>query len=100
MEDDFADPNLTSVRGDIRDRSQLEQLFAAHRFGAVFHLAAILAHAVKDKRFLWESNVDGTRNIAELARAYRVPKVVSPLRTACGAPASTVRSPRRTRHDR
>lgn len=76
VEDDYEHPNLTAVRGDIRDRSQLEQLFAAHRFGAVFHLAAILAHAVKDKRFLWGSNVEGTRNIAELACAYRVPKIV------------------------
>lgn len=76
VEDNYEHPNLTSVRGDIRDRTQLDQLFAAHCFDAVFHIAAILAHAVKDKRFLWESNVDGTRNIAELACAYRVPKIV------------------------
>lgn len=69
-------PNLTSVRCDLRDRPALDAVFAAHRFDAVLHVAAVLAHAVKDERELWTSNVDGTRNVAELARAHGVGKVV------------------------
>jgi nucleoside-diphosphate-sugar epimerase len=69
-------PNLTTVRGDIRDRQAMEALFARHRFDCIFHCAAILAHDAKDREFLWSSNVDGTRRVAELAAEHRVPKVV------------------------
>lgn len=69
-------PRLCSVRGDIRDAGLLDQVFSRHRFDAVFHCAAILAHAVKDKEFLWGSNVDGTAALARLAAKYGVPKLV------------------------
>ena len=69
-------PNLTVVQGDIRDMKTLERLAKKHKFDAIFHVAAILAHAVKDKNFLWTSNVDGTRNVAELARKYKIKKIV------------------------
>jgi nucleoside-diphosphate-sugar epimerase len=68
--------NLTSIKGDIRNTDTLEKIFSQHKFDAVFHCAAILAHAVKDKNFLWTSNVDGTRNIAEFAKKYKVPSVI------------------------
>ncbi|MEM8882475.1 MAG: NAD(P)-dependent oxidoreductase [Planctomycetota bacterium] len=61
---------------DLRDREAVDAVFAAHSFDAVFHCAAMLAHAVKDKGFLWESNVDGTRHLAEAARARGVPRFV------------------------
>jgi nucleoside-diphosphate-sugar epimerase len=64
---DFTHPNLTAVRGDIRDAAMLRALFDEHRFPVVHHCAAILAHAVKDERVLWESNVDATGLIAEHA---------------------------------
>lgn len=69
-------PHLQSIRGDIRDPHTLKQIFSARPFAAVFHCAAILAHAVKDRHFLWSSNVDGTRHVADLARQYRIPKLV------------------------
>ncbi|MHC4848796.1 MAG: NAD-dependent epimerase/dehydratase family protein [Planctomycetota bacterium] len=53
---------------DLRDENAVQQVFEEHRFDAVFHCAAMLAHAVKDKNFLWESNVDGTRNLVDAAR--------------------------------
>ncbi len=68
--------NLSSVQGDIRDRDLLEKIHSKYKFDAVFHCAALLAHEVKDKKFLWSSNVDGTRNIADYAKKYSVPKVV------------------------
>jgi UDP-glucose 4-epimerase len=68
--------NLTVVQGDIRDRELLERIAGRHRFAAVFHLAAVLAHATGNRNFLWTSNVDGTRNIAELARLHRIPRVI------------------------
>jgi nucleoside-diphosphate-sugar epimerase len=74
--DEYSHPNLTSVQGDIRNVDTLESIFSKFKFDAVFHCAAILAHAVKDKNFLWTSNVDGTKNIAEFAKKYNVPRVV------------------------
>jgi len=73
---EFRHDRLIAVKGDIRDRAGLERLFAAHRFKSVFHCAAILAHAVRDKTFLWESKVDGTRNIAEAAVKYGARSIV------------------------
>ncbi len=67
---------LRSVRGDIRDAGRLDELFAQHRFDAVFHCAAILAHAVKDQKFLWSSNVEGTAVVARLTAKHHVPKLV------------------------
>lgn len=74
--DETRHPLLTSIQGDIRNRATLEPLFAAHRFDGIFHCAAVLAHAVKDRQFLWTSNVDATATLASLAVAHRVPKIV------------------------
>ena len=61
--DDTRHAQLVAIQGDIRNRATLEPLFAEHRFDGIFHCAAILAHAVKDRRFLWTSNVDATDTI-------------------------------------
>lgn len=76
VKDPATHANLTSLQADIRDVPAMEKVFAEHAVEAVFHCAAMLAHAIKDKRDLWTSNVDGTRNIAELAKKHKVPKVV------------------------
>jgi len=72
----MTDPMLRAVQGDIRDADLLGRLCAEHNFDAVFHCAALLAHAVKDKDFLWSSNVEGTRVLARVMAAHAVPKVV------------------------
>ena len=76
QKDDFIHPNLISLQCDIRNKKKLEEIFSEYKFNLVFHCAAILAHAVKDKKFLWESNVDGTRNIAECAKKYKTEKII------------------------
>ena len=66
-------PQLISIRGDIRDADLVTKIFADHRFDAVFHCAAQLAHGARiDEQLLWTSNVDGTRVLAEAARAAGV----------------------------
>jgi len=45
--DDDAHPALKSIRGDIRNESLMERIYSETPFDAVFHCAAILAHAVK-----------------------------------------------------
>ncbi len=74
--DDYTHPHFSAVQGDIRDRELLDGIFARNSFDAVLHIAAILAHGKVDERFLWTSNVDGTRNIAECAKKHKVPRVI------------------------
>jgi len=75
--DEFRHPNLISYKGDIRDAAFIEkEVFAAHSITAVFHCAAILAHDVSDESFLWTSNVDGTRVVAEASARHNVKHLV------------------------
>jgi UDP-glucose 4-epimerase len=68
--------NLESIQGDLRDESPLSQTFSSHKFAAVFHCAAMLAHGAMDEQLLWSSNVNGTRNVAEACRRFGVPTLV------------------------
>ena len=68
--DEAKHAHLTTLRGDIRDAALMDKLFAEHRFETVYHCAAILAHAAKDRRFLWTCNADGTRIIAACAKKF------------------------------
>ncbi len=63
---------LFAVQGDIRDGALLDRILAEHAIRSVLHCAAVLAHAVKDEAALWSANVDGTRTLAERARAHGV----------------------------
>jgi UDP-glucose 4-epimerase len=73
---EFSHPGLTTVQGDIRNMETLGRIFSQHAFDGILHCAAILAHGVKDHGSLWTSNVDGTRNVADMAIGYRVPRLV------------------------
>ncbi len=76
LKDETVHENLIPVQGDIRDRELLDRLFREYRFEVVYHCAAMLAHDVKDQKFLWESNVEGTRNLGELASQHSVRNLV------------------------
>ncbi len=68
--------SLTSLQGDLRDKSLVESVFHQQKFSAVFHCAAMLAHGAMDDDLLWTSNVDGTRNVADACLKYGVGKLV------------------------
>ncbi len=68
IDEDKGLPGLTSIQGDLRDTALVRQVFQEHRFEAVYHVAAQLAHGKMDKHLLWTSNVDATRILAETAR--------------------------------
>ena len=77
LEEDRTDHlNLTVIRGDIRSRDLMQSLCREHHFDAIIHCAAILAHAVKDTKFLWDSNVEGTRVVADVAEEFKISKVI------------------------
>jgi FlaA1/EpsC-like NDP-sugar epimerase len=67
------------VLNDIRDIEALDAVFTAHRPEIVFHAAA-LKHLPLLERFPdegWKTNVEGTRNVLEVARRYDVEHLVN-----------------------
>lgn len=75
-EDNYQHENYISITGDIRNKNLLQKIFSEHKFDAIFHCAALLAHEVKDEDALWNSNVGGTQNIAECAVEYGCKKII------------------------
>jgi nucleoside-diphosphate-sugar epimerase len=62
---------------DLRQREAVDAVFRQHGpFDGVFHVAAMLAHAIKDQHDLVDSNVQGTRHIVETAVAHGTPRLV------------------------
>jgi UDP-glucose 4-epimerase len=65
------------ARVDLREAEAVEAAFQKFGpFDAVCHVAAELAHEAQDKQGLWNSNVEGTRNVAEACRRHGVKKLI------------------------
>ena len=65
---------VETVTGDLRDPASLER--AASGCGIVFHVAGDYRLWARNPRELYDSNVEGTRNVLEAARAAGVERVV------------------------
>ena len=77
------------VTGDLRDRDSLAR--AAAGCGLVFHVAADYRLWAKDPSELYQSNVEGTRNLLEAARSAGVERVVYTSTVGCiGVPPGGV----------
>jgi UDP-glucose 4-epimerase len=79
------------VKGDIRDRAALDQLFSAYQIGAVMHFAGLKAVGESVSRPLeyYQNNIAGTLNLLEAMAAAGVNKLVfSSSATVYGDPAS------------
>lgn len=74
--DSFKHDNFTSYQGDINDKKLMTEVFSKHKFDAIFHCAALLAHVKKDLKRLWSSNVYGTKTVHEYAMEYGVNKII------------------------
>ncbi len=74
--DNYNHDNFTSYQGDINDNKLMDDIFSNHKFDAIFHCAALLAHVKKDLKRLWQSNVDGTQNICNYAIKHNINKIV------------------------
>ena len=61
---------MTDIRGDIRDREHLQQVFAQYRPEVVFHLAAqpLVLESYQNPYETYEINVMGTMNVLEAIR--------------------------------
>ena len=69
------------VTGDLRDAVSLDR--AVVGCGLVFHVAADYRLWARDPRELYESNVEGTRNLLEAARRAGVERVVYTSTVGC-----------------
>jgi dTDP-glucose 4,6-dehydratase len=67
-------PGYAFEQADIRDRAALDRIFAAHRPDAVMHLAAEshVDRSIDGPGDFVETNITGTYNMLEAARAYWV----------------------------
>ncbi len=67
--------------GDLRDAASLERAVAG--CGVVYHVAADYRLWAPEPRAMYESNVDGTRNLLEAARKAGVERVVYTSTVGC-----------------
>jgi nucleoside-diphosphate-sugar epimerase len=67
LDDPEPDPRVTYAHADLRFPDQIRQVFRSHGpFEAVFHCAALMGHEMPDPKDLWDSNVGGTGNLADI----------------------------------
>ncbi len=76
-------PNLAVVHADVRDREQLAQHFRGIDW--VFHLAALadIVPSIQRPLDYFATNVDGTFNVLEAARAAGVKRLVYAASSSC-----------------
>lgn len=78
IETALANPEYVLCEGDITDRALLDELFAAHEFDAIIHLAAWagVRPSIENPEIYEEVNLGGTLNLLQRARAKGLPKFV------------------------
>jgi UDP-glucuronate 4-epimerase len=71
-------PNYNLFRIDIRDKTALETVFASARFDCIVHLAARagVRPSLEQPLLYAETNIRGTLNLLELARAHAIKQFV------------------------
>jgi len=68
------DPGIEVVIGDLRDKSAL--VSAVKGIDRVFHIAAVYREENIPKHIFWDVNVDGTRNLLEVAKAAEIKRFI------------------------
>jgi UDP-glucuronate 4-epimerase len=74
----LAHPAYRLVEADIRDRAGLEEIFKEEKFDCIVHLAARagVRPSLEEPELYAETNINGTLNLLELARAHHVKQFV------------------------
>ena len=72
------DSNYRLFEADIRDKSALEKLFAESSFDSIVHLAARagVRPSLEQPLLYAETNINGTMNLLELARAHHIKQFI------------------------
>lgn len=80
------DGNL--VRGDVRDLASLQKIVKKYAISDVYHLAGLLSvGGEKNPDLAWDVNMNGLRNVLELARDFKL-KVFWPSSIAAFGPTT------------
>lgn len=59
-------------RADTRDKSQVEQIIKDHNIGIIYHLVSLLsARGEQDPNLTWDINMNGLKDMLDLAIAYQ-----------------------------
>jgi len=72
------DPSVNLVRGDVRDTEKMDKLIS--ETDAIIHAAAALP--LEKRKEIFSTNVDGTRNVLELAYKHKTKRFVQISSTA------------------
>jgi dihydroflavonol-4-reductase len=67
-------PQLEVTRGDINTRDDVMR--AAEGITEIYHLAGVVSRNPKKKWLMYQTHIEGTRNVCEAARQHGVQKVV------------------------
>jgi len=76
------------VLGDVRDYKAISQIIKKHKISEVYHLAGLLSvGGEKNPDLAWDVNINGLRNILELAKEHKL-KVFWPSSIAAFGPTT------------
>lgn len=78
-------PDIISIKGDVRDRALLNEVFSKYKPDIVFHLAAqsLVRYSYENPLETYEVNVIGTLNIFDMCRKYDVKAIVNVTSDKC-----------------
>lgn len=88
IKDFLKDPNFQFFKIDLRNKRELRKAFAGVDF--IFHLAALssVIDSIFDPQSTFENNVIGTLNLLNVARKYKIKKIVFASSAAVYGPGS------------
>lgn len=84
------DSNFQGIleQGDVRDYAAMEALVKKYNIGTIYHLAGLLSvGGEKQPDLAWDVNVNGLKNILDLAKAHQI-KVFWPSSIAAFGPTT------------
>lgn len=90
-----SNPLFTFKKVDIRDRLKLNELFSENNFDWIFHLAAKadIVPSITHPREYFETNVDGTFNMLDLAKNNNIKRFIYAASSSCYGIAKTYPTP-------
>jgi UDP-glucuronate 4-epimerase len=78
VQPNLANPNYQLIEADIRCEITLERVFSREKFDLIVHLAARagVRPSLAEPQLYAETNLNGTLNLLELARRFKVPQFI------------------------
>lgn len=85
------------VKGDVRDIASLKKIVTKHKITDVYHLAGLLSvGGEKNPDLAWDVNMNGLRNVLELARDFKLKVFWSSSIAAFGPTTPKLKTPQNT----